>query len=1636
MSRVRKIALWAGGALVVPIVVGLIAGILIVRTDWFRNMVRTKIVAAVETATGGKAEIGSFAFDWHRLRADVRDFVIHGLEPPDAAPLLRAKLVEVDLKLLSPFKGFVDIASLLIDTPQANIIVYPDGHTNIPAPKLQHSSNKTGLETIVDLAVGRFELRNASVTYGDRKSDLNVNGENFRAQLGYNPLMPRYTGEIDMSPLYVKAGKEPPLKVDIKLPITLEKDKITLANAEFTTAGSKIAVSGSMEHLVAPRTSAHIDALIALDEARRVAGLSLPLDTAHGPRVVHADITASQDDQNRIQVKSARIDLGQSNIQASGAPNAVEFQASLALGEIGKLLRVAAQPEGTARIGGNATLGPNNDYRVTANVDARDVAIRQGGTRFSGISVDSSVTADPHRIELGGLRLEALGGAFTGSASVEEMAQFKLAGNLHNFDLDRIARAFLPQPLGYGGVISGAVEAQGNFNNASGLTGHAALAIAPGGRGVPVSGRLNVDYNARADTVTVGRSYLALPNSRVDMSGSLGQQIQVHLVSRNLDDLRPVAAIPVTLNGGAATVDAVVTGKLSDPRISAQASVTNFSVDGRPFTRFTADVAASQASASVANGVVARGALEARFSGTVGLAHWKPESSQALRVDATIRNADLQDALALAGQTGVPATGALTADAHVIGTIGSPRGTADLTLANGTLEGEHFDSLTAHAVMSERAIDVPTLQWTAGPSHIDANATYQHPVNDLTRGALRAHIASNQVQIAQFQSLVKDRPGLRGMLTLNGDATANIQPTATATDIELTSLNANLSARGIEMEGKNLGDFTATATSAGTDIQYDVSSDFAGSTIRVNGKSLLTGDHQTTANASIANLPIDRVLALAGRRDLPVGGTLAATAQVSGTLDDPRANATLNITKGTAYQEPFDKLQATIAYTSQSIDVPSFRLDDGPSYMELSGRFAHPANNLQEGQVQFHARSNDLQLARFHTVQQAEPGLAGIVQLTADGAATLRATGAPLFSTLNANLAAKGLSVNKKPLGDLTATAETQGGGVAFNLTSDLGHGDIRGSGRMELAGDYPVNAQVTFSGLTYSGLQALLGGEAQPFDASVQGQLNVSGPVARAESLKGALQLTKLEAHSVSPSTGKKPRVNFEMHNDGPVALSLDQSVITIQSAHITGPFTDLSLTGSASLGGVQPLPDGRGSVRSLVGQAVSPVSPAGGRDSVNVPPTMNLRATGNVKLEVLQAFDADIFSSGTVLLNAAVTGSTDKPVINGRLQLQNASFQMLDLPNGLSNGNGVIQFNGTEALIQNLTGETGGGKVTVAGYASYGGPEMQFRVQATAGRVHVEASDSVTITADARVNLAGSASRSLLSGSVTIQDVALHSHSDVGSILASAATPPSSDSPSTGLMAGMRFDVKIETAPGVQFHTGLTQNLQADANLTLRGTLDHPGMLGRVAVSSGQVLFFGTKYTIDQGTVSFFNPQKIDPILNVDLATSVQGVDVSINVSGHMERMKLSYRSDPPMQFSDLVSLLASGKLNTTDPVLAARQQPAPQQSFQQMGASTVLGEAVANPVSGRLQRLFGVSQLKIDPQITGSSTTPQATLTLQQQITRDLTFTYISDITQSNPQILRIEWAVNPQWSAVAQRDVNGIFDLDFFYKKRFK
>ena len=422
-----------------------------------------------------------------------------------------------------------------------------------------------------------------------------------------------------------------------------------------------------------------------------------------------------------------------------------------------------------------------------------------------------------------------------------------------------------------------------------------------------------------------------------------------------------------------------------------------------------------------------------------------------------------------------------------------------------------------------------------------------------------------------------------------------------------------------------------------------MNSDFAGSTIKVDGQSRLTGDHATTATASIVNLPVDRVLAVAGRHDLPLAGLLSTDAQVSGTLADPHAKISLTLTNATAYQEKLDRLQASLTYSKQLVDLSSLTVAVGANHLEAAGSFAHPPNDWQAGQARFHLASNSLQLAQLQSVQRLEPGLAGTLILSADGAATLRPNTTPLISTLNADLQAKGLSARRRALGDLTATARTSGSEVVFTLASNLAQADLHGNGRMQLTGDYPMSAQVAFAHVTYSDLSNALETTAQPgVDALLAGQINLTGPAAKPDALHGELRISTLDVHSI-PVSGVVLRRTISLRNAEPIVVALDRSTVRIQSAHVTGPDTDLRLAGTASLA---------------------------------EPKALDLRADGSVHLEILEGFDPSIFSSGTVALNATVKGTVAQPAIEGRLQLQKVSFNMLSLPNGLSNANGCRSF------------------------------------------------------------------------------------------------------------------------------------------------------------------------------------------------------------------------------------------------------------------------------------------------------------------------------------------------------------------------
>jgi len=1626
-KRKKKILLTIAASVLGLVLVLVIASILVLRSAWFANYVREKIIAVTEESTGGVVEIGSFQFEWTHLTVRIRNFVLHGTEPKTADPLVRVPLLELRLKLFAGLKKAVDLQYLGIQQPEVDVIVFPDGKTNIPEPKVQKKpSDTSGLQTVVDLAVGQFNIQHGLLEFSEQKTPFSARGENLRVLLNYNALNPSYQGNLWIDPLLLATGNKPPMNVHVNLPVTIEKDAIRLAGAKLTTDQSQISLSASMQNMNAPQISAQLNASLSLPEIQR--SIELPIDAnANGaPKTLTAQVNVSMDEKNNtVQLQTAHIALGQTTFQAAGAidparDSAVRFNANLALGELTKLMNVSTvAASGDLQANGSAKMDAQKNYAVDGTLNSRGLSVRSGTTRITDVSLYSPFHADPYLISMDGLKLNAFGGTLAAKIFVEKMQQLSLEAGLHNFALPVLAAAFTGKHLGYDGTLDGSLKAEGDLK-AKGTTGYAAqarLAIEPGRRGVPVSGRLDVNYAGASDTVDLDHSYIALPNSRVDLSGALNRRIDVNLVSHNLNDFLPAAnfgaakpqsSLPITLQGGTATLSAEITGDLSAPHITTHVAVNRFAVEQRSFDRFALDVAASPSGATIQNGLLTRRALETRFDASIGLRKWSPVPSSPLAANLTMRNGDVADLLSLAGESSIPAIGTVSADVHVNGTYGDPLGSATLQVVNGSAYEQTFNRLYANVNLADQLITLAPLSLVSPAGRIEVNGTFQHPRDSFTTGHAQFRVATTNIQLADIKMLQKQNAGVGGVINLSASAAADVRQVNKQDEVTVSNIAADLSARGLRVQNQDAGDLTATARTVSGTVNYNVTSNFAGSNINVTGHTALSKNYPTTADASIQNLSVEKSLSIAGEGALPARGNLSANAHVAGTLQAPNADLSFTLARANVYQEPINRLQGSVHYSNTVVNIPSIVLDVPAGSLTVSGSFTHAANDFNAGALKLNVNTTPIQVSKIEHVQQERPDLAGTLRLAADLSATVRERNGSrtvLISNLNADASANALRMNSRNLGEANFTARTVGSNLNFRFDSDIAQSQIHGSGQSQLTGDYPVNANLTFANIRYANIAPFISteqGVKPSFDALVEGRLSVNGPVLKPDDLAGRLELTHLEAQTspqASP-TGAPPGRSINIHNEGPIQIALSHDVVHVEQFHLQGP------SGTA-------------------------VNASGTVDIKNTAAPYRLNVDANADLGILQDVNRDFASSGTVAMAATIHGTFSQPLVNGRIELKNADVNYTDSPNGLENGNGVILLNGTSAVIQTLTGQSGGGKISMTGFAGYSGKTFAFNLHATADRVRTRYS-GISITSNATIALTGNLNRSLLEGNVSIQRIAYAPTSDAGSLLSSfASTPPSTTTAASPLMTGMRLDIHITTAPNLQVVTTYANRLDILTNLTVRGTAANPGVLGRVVVTDGELVFFGNTYTVNTGTINFYNPNSIQPVLNFSLETLAQGVDVTLEVRGPMDNLQLSYRSDPPLSFEQIVQLLAT---NTTpaDPNIAAQQPPAPQQSFTQMGESAILGQAIADPLASRVQRVFGLSQFKIDPSIAGSNGQPSARVTLQQKIANNITFTYITDVTETNDEIIKVEWDLTPRFSAVGLRDFNGNVSIEFFYK----
>lgn len=712
---------------------------------------------------------------------------------------------------------------------------------------------------------------------------------------------------------------------------------------------------------------------------------------------------------------------------------------------------------------------------------------------------------------------------------------------------------------------------------------------------------------------------------------------------------------------------------------------------------------------------------------------------------------------------------------------------------------------------------------------------------------------------------------------------------------------------------------------------------------------------------------------LAGK--LPATGSLDAQLQVDGPMREISGSGWVELDKGSVYGEPVTRLRAEGSMAGQTIHLNSVTVNGDAGKFTASGSY-----DLRARRFQLTANGAGIDVARIEALSRRGLTAAGKLGFSVQGGGT--------FDDPRLEIHAKlaGFSLNGEPLGTMEMAAQTANRAVSYDMSTQLATAELHLHGKTALSGDYETQASLDFPRLNVGTVFRLANVQGISGESALAGTVSIEGPLARLPDMRGEARLKQLEVTVAG----------VHLRSAGDVHATLDHATIHLDPLHVTGEDTDLHAAGSLSLQGKQDL---------------------------------NLAANGAINLKVAETLDPDITSSGDATFQMEAHGPLRSPSLSGQIVFQNGSMALEDLPNGLSQLHGTLEFNQNRLEVKSLTAMTGGGLLSLGGFLAYQ-HGVFANLTATGTGIRIRYPQGVSSLADANLRLQGPRDNLLLSGNVLITRFAVSSDLDVTALTAQAnaienIAPP--DAPSNHV----RLDVHIASSPQLNFQNAYAK-LAGNVDLHLRGTLASPSLLGRVSITEGSALIAGTRYELQSGEVSFTNPVRIQPNIDLNATARVEDYDITLGLHGTPQNMAVSYHSDPPLPEADVVALLALGRTENQQRLYTQQQEAA--------GANpttdALLGGALNATVSSRVQRLFGAGSVKVDPNYLGSLGNSTSRIIVEEQLGRNLTLTYATDVDTTSQQLIQADIAINHHVSLQVARDESGVFSVVLKATRRYR
>lgn len=715
-----------------------------------------------------------------------------------------------------------------------------------------------------------------------------------------------------------------------------------------------------------------------------------------------------------------------------------------------------------------------------------------------------------------------------------------------------------------------------------------------------------------------------------------------------------------------------------------------------------------------------------------------------------------------------------------------------------------------------------------------------------------------------------------------------------------------------------------------------------------------------------------------------MSGLLTGQLQAEGTVERLSGHGQFAIRNGEFAGLPFDSFSAKVSATESAWQVSDINLsEDGGN--AKGGMDINPVQSTFSANL--HGRNFPLGRIHFLAPQKAESAtggeVSGLISFDLDGSGTF--DNARVHSTLDATeLAYQGQS-----LGSVHGVADWQGQRITLQIKGGGAQaGNFQASGNMETRGNWPLHLSGEYSDFRADPWIEEFYGHSMGAQIAASGTFTVTGPAKEKELIVGGSQIERLQ-------------INFpalKLSNAGPVEVSYARRNLELKQFRLQGESTNFEVGGSVRFGH---------------------------------PPSLDLSARGEASATLISLLAAGVQATGESDLQVRLKGSLAEPQLSGEIRVKDVSLGYSGLPFRLNALNGAIKLEGERAVVSSLKGTIGGGTVTIGGFIVLQ-EALRYQIRTDLSQVRVRFPSDFTSVLDGRLTLAGTTRQGQVSGEVSVRNVFANENLSLVDFISGSGNllgPPSPGAASS-FASHISLNVHLASMRPVRIETR-NLRLVSDIDLRLQGTLANPVVVGNIYLRSGQAIFRGNRYTLTRGDVSMTNPFETDPVIDMQVNTHIDKYDLTLEVSGPPDQLRFSYRSDPPLPTEDILSLLAFGYSRRLEEFAPETKNP-----FSTAGASALLSQALSSQVSGRIQHLFGVSRIKLSPTSGEVGTLGGPVLTVEQQLSSDLTLTYQTSTANSLYRVVEFEWTVNPRMSVRGFRDQNGIFGLELKFRKRFK